>query len=509
MDIFNINSTISNDRCFSFENNGKDLTLEDRVNYLYPYYSLCEANCSYASTDFILERIYCNCPLKKEFDFKRYQKFVINDNNINEIKSKQKGPSNIPVMECINVLKEKKSISNNGGFFYSLGIMILEIILFFITIFYSYKKLKNKINKNYIDSKEEKENIFEENQNKNQEIANKDKEKDNDKYNNNEIIYKTSERSLNAPPRKKEIIINEIDPNDIQLESKFRENEKKKTAIVKDNDGKETEDPRFNNEEEDEENKDNDIFGKDYELGILNEIKKEEKKLRFKFELAIQRDKSDVFITLLTEICDKIYLLKVILFLRKYDMSSIYFSLYLLYHLLYVTLITCFYYINTIHKIWIKKKYPNLSCHLRYGFFASLVVWVFYRLFLCLLNNDNAIKKYMKQQIIKSTSSENDNLKENNRKFNNLLNKIKCGMIAYFIFQFIFVLVFLLYLSTFCAIYTGTKGKIFETYGIGLFEIFLIKIVYGIILGIFRKVGLYKRIRVLYNIAYYLDKYIY
>ena len=504
-DTFNINSTIYNDRCFSFEINGKDLTLEDRVNYLYPYYSLCEANCSYASTDFILERIYCNCPLKKEFDFERDQKFVINDNNIQEIKSKQKGPSNIPVMECINALNEKKNISNNGGFFYSLGIMLLEICLFFITIFYCYKKLKNKINKNYINSKEEKEKIFDENGYKNQEITNKD----NDKYNNNEIIYKTSERALTAPPRKKEIVINEIDPNDIQLESKIRENEKKQTAIIKDNDGKETEDPRLNNEEEGEGNKDNGAFVKDYELGILNEIKKEEKKLRFKFELAMQRDKSDVFITLLTEICDKIYILKIILFLGKYDMPSIYYSLYLLYHLIYVTLITCFYDINTIHKIWIKENYPNLSCHLRYGFFASLVVWVFYRLFLCLLNNDNAIKKYMKQQIIKSTSSENDNLKENNRKFNNLLKKIKCGMIAYFLFQFIFIIVFLLYLTIFCAIYIGTKGKIFETYGIGLFEVFLIKLVYGIIIGIFRKVGIYKRKKVLYNIAYYLDKYIY
>ena len=82
-------------------------------------------------------------------------------------------------------------------------------------------------------------------------------------------------------------------------------------------------------------------------------------------------------------------------------------------------------------------------------------------------------------------------------------------MIIYFLFQFIIILIFLLYLTTFCAIYSGTRGKIFRTYGIGLFEIFLIKLVYGIILGIFRKIGLYKRKRVLYNISYYFDKYIY
>ena len=82
----------------------------------------------------------------------------------------------------------------------------------------------------------------------------------------------------------------------------------------------------------------------------------------------------------------------------------------------------------------------------------------------------------MKQQIIKSTSSENDNMKENNRKFNNLLYKIKSGMIIYFLFHIIIILIFLLYLTTFCTIYSGTRGKIFRTYGIGLFEIFLISI---------------------------------
>ena len=104
MDAFNINSPLYNDMCFSFEIDGKDLVLEDRVKYLYPYYSLCEANYTYSYTDFELERIFCNCPLTSEFDFKREQKFVINDNNINDIKGKQKGPTNIPVMECISKL---------------------------------------------------------------------------------------------------------------------------------------------------------------------------------------------------------------------------------------------------------------------------------------------------------------------------------------------------------------------------------------------------------------------
>ena len=485
MDTFNINSTLYNDMCFSFEIDGKDLVLEDRVKYLYPHYSLCEANCTYSYTDFELERIFCNCPLKGEFDFKREQKFFINDNNINDIKSKQKGPTNIPVMECMSKLSESKKIRNNGAFFFSLVIMIFEVGLFFLTIFYCYKILKNKICQNNI---EEKENEIE-----------------NNKINSKggEIVYKTSGRNVGAPPRKREIKNNEINPNDIKLEQKTIKSEANEINN-KENDGTETEDPRL-----DVDDSNNDSFAKEYELGVLNEIKKEEKLLRLKFELAIQRDKSDIFITLLTEVCDKIYLFKVLFLLGKYDMFSIYYSLYLLYHLILFTMITCFYDIKTIQNIWNKDNYPNLNYDLGRGLLASLILWVIYRIFLCIINNDTIINKYMSKSLTKSTNSENDDLRENNKKLNNLITKIRNGMIAYFVIELIAVLLCLLYVTTFSAIYIGTKAKVFRTYGITLAELVIIKILYGIILGIFRKVGLYKKKKVLYKIAYYFDKYIY
>ena len=79
-------------------------------------------------------------------------------------------------------------------------------------------------------------------------------------------------------------------------------------------------------------------------------------------------------------------------------------------------------------------------------------------------------------------------------------------MIVYFIIEFILGILCLLYLTTFCAVYTGTKKKIFKTYGIALVEVLIIKIIYGIILGILRKVGLSKKKRVVYKIVYYFDK---
>ena len=172
-------------------------------------------------------------------------------------------------------------------------------------------------------------------------------------------------------------------------------------------------------------------------------------------------------------------------------------------------MITCFYDIKTIQNIWNKENYPNLAQDLGYGLLAALIVWVIYRIFLCIINNDTIINKYMYKSLTKSTTSENSDLRENNKMMNKLVSKIRNGMIIYFIIELIAVILCLLYVTTFSAIYIGTKAKVFKTYLITLVELLIIKIVYGIILGILRKIGLDKKIKTLYKIAYYFDRYIY
>jgi hypothetical protein len=161
MDTFNINSSLYEDICMTFQVKGKDLTLEDRVDYLYPEYSLCEENCTYSHIDFELERVYCNCPLKTDFDLSREHKFVLNTYDNDEIISRQKGPTNFAVMKCMSRLKDSESFKKNAGFFFTLIIIILQIILLFITIFYNYKNLKAKINRNTINNNNDDENDVE------------------------------------------------------------------------------------------------------------------------------------------------------------------------------------------------------------------------------------------------------------------------------------------------------------------------------------------------------------
>ena len=503
MDSFNINSSLYEDICMTFQVEGKDLVLEDRVGYLYPEYSLCEENCTYSHIDFDLERIYCNCPLKNEFDLLREHKFVLNLDNSDEIISRQKGPTNFAVMKCMSRLKEEKSITENIGFFFTIIIILIQIILLFITIFYNYKNLKAKINRNStINDDDEIDKEF------NVEVIDVENKKNssNKRINNikNDVNIKTSERPLNSPPpKKRDIQMDKVIPVNMKLKNKvLDEKEKEKEKEKSYNDGNETINDLSDNNEDDYSD---DSISKDYFSGILDSVKSEQKLLRIKFESAIQTNQSSLFIMILTEVFDKIYLIKTICLLSKYDMFSIYFSLYLLYHLLLLSFVTCFYDIKTIHNIYIKDNYPTLSHDLGYGLLSCLIVWVIYKIFLCILNNDEIIKRYIKKRINSSNDSEN-NVRKNNKKFNNLLCSIKTGMIVYFVIQFIFAVVCLLYVTVFCAVYEGTKKKVFKTYGIALLEVLIIKIIYGIILGILRKVGLRKQSRIIYKIVYYLDK---
>ena len=189
VDIFDNNNKIYSDICIAVEVDGKDLVLEDRIDYFYPQLSLCENNCTYNRTDFTNERIYCDCSYKTEFDFEREYSSSF-ELNTNQVKSDQSGNSNIAIMKCISNLKNSKSISKNYGFIYSLIIIILEVLLLCIIAFYGINallaKLKAKMDKNSEHYDNIEANVLNTNDNKKT-------------YED----IKTSERNLNNPPKKK------------------------------------------------------------------------------------------------------------------------------------------------------------------------------------------------------------------------------------------------------------------------------------------------------------------
>ena len=509
IDSFNYNNKLYTDMCYPLKLNGKDLILEDRFNYLYPLYSFCESNCLYDRTDFSTERVYCNCSPKDGVNFQRTFELLDTKANIDDVKKKQKGS----ILKCLGKISD---IGKNFGFFYGFIILLAEIAMLLLTIFYSYKVYMMRIKKKF-DIDVNRTNNFD---TENIESMNLSEEKKN--RNKNEEIIKTSERNLESgnPPKR----------NASKLMPNIEEDKKKDKLKKKNNDvkGNEIEDPEVinikknknsnikkNNYDLKEEkvpsaNSYNLYYGKSLEDVSINEtddddnifdlIKVEQKLLTIDYDLALKKNRAEILIMVITEILDKIYLIKAIWFLNKYELFSIYFSLYLLWHMLILSFLSLFYNNSTLHKIWIKDNYPNLNFHLSFGFLSCIISFIIYKGLYILVNNEKKIKE------IESIAKENK--EKINEKYKKMMFWGQIKLIIFYAIEFIFVFLFFLYITAFCGVYINAKAKLVESYGIALIEVVIIKILYGLVLGILRKVSLVYKINILYRTVHFLDLYI-
>ena len=500
IDSFNIDNKLYTDICYKCKINGKDLILEDRFNYLYPLYSFCESNCIYGKTDFILERVYCNCTPRSDFNLERNFELLNIDANVEKVKDNQKGS----ILKCIS---DVKNISKNFGFFYGLIIILVEIGLAILTILYSYKVfLMNIKNQFDINGDEKIHNIDTEN------VENLSGSK---KYKNkNEEMIKTSERNLEYPPKKnKKVKINIIDDKEDKKSDTKKKGKDKKKEKEKENDAEVINIKKIKMDKNIYDNQDEKLSYNSYdekssaltfknmeEDNIFDYIKLEKKLLTVDYNNAIQKNKAEILIMILTEILDKIYIIKAIWLLQKYELFSLYFSLYLLWHMLILSFLSLFYNNTILHKIWIDDNYPNLNYHLSFGFLSCIISFVIYRGLYFLINNDKKINE------IESIDKERKD--EIEQQYKKMMFWAQIKIIIFYAVQLILIVIFFLYLIAFFGIYDGTSSKLVESYGIALIEIIIIKILYGLILGILRKISLVHKIEKLYSIVRFLDLYI-
>ena len=504
IDSFNIESPLYTDMCYAFELNGKDLILEDRINYLYPSSSFCESNCIYNKTDFISERVYCNCSPKEGVNFGR--SFESDNANVDtqKVKNNQKGS----VLKC---LSKVKNISKNFGFFYGLIMFLAEIGLGILTFLYSLKVFIMRV-KIKFDIKDDRSNNNIDTENIESINITEDKRYKKNKNNNEEMI-KTSERNMEYPPKKNNKLNININNNNKKENSKkvkkqtieeqnvidVQELKIKKTTNNDEDDNKEKI-SQSNSENIYSEKSSTHTVMESEDENIFDLIKMEEKLLRVDYTCALKKNKAEILVIILSEILDKLYIIKAIFFIHKYEILSLYISLYLLWHMLIVSFLSLFYNNSTLHKIWIKDSYPNMSYHLSFGFVTSILVFIIYRGLLFLITNDREIQK------IESIPKDNKN--EIRQQFDKMMFWAKIKIIIFYAVDFILLFLFFLYIIAFCGIYNATMSNLIESYGIALIEIVIIKVLYGLVLGILRKVSLSYEINILYTIVRLLDTYI-
>ena len=571
IDIFNSNDKIYTNYCSSIQVNGTDLTIDDRINSLFPHYALCEQNCTYNHTDYTEERIYCDCTLKKEFDLERDhpENVVINENAINLA---EHGNTNFPVLKCISVWKNFKRIAETIPFYYHIIIIILEIILLILTLAFGVKNMQNYFQNRICNLNNIDEDIILDINEKKKFKAKKEK-----------VGYiKTTERNLDNPPKKNndESKVdnnnnNNNDKNEIQfipeefiflyfndtdkgmrkqIEKKFVpfEINKNTKVLLQKMKGVDYKNVNASGPFKSDQNLLEIIESPEEDLISINDkkslnkanqeivYKKKEPKTYFinDNDELVEDKKYDVEVDDLT--CLEKFRIEQRL-LRKdfevvlYKQENGFFFLMLAEILdkIYITKIVLF---RQDYDII----YINLSIYLLYHVFLVNIIAMFFdmktiqkiwskedypgfglylgyglaSLLICwivyiILTCLMTNKgKYNEILDIKKSKKKENKLKLIDKKYIGLKKKTKLKIAIYSIIQYLLMIFFIIYSCTLCAIFYGTMKKIYLNYVIALIEVLVIKILYGLVLSILRQVSLSKGKKGLYDVVLFMDNYI-
>ena len=257
-------------------------------------------------------------------------------------------------------------------------------------------------------------------------------------------------------------------------------------------------------------------------------IKREHTYLRFNYDYYTSKNHPSFFATFYAEILDKIYLIKTCIFLKKFEIFSIHFALYVFYHILLLSLICGFFTIKTIKKIWEESDFPRMNFYLLYGFLANVIIWIFYKTILLFIDNQDRIRALVELKndkknnniiIMEKMKRSNDELESDSSekeqlnpyiasKYDEFMRRLKIQIIIFYIVIFIFTGFCSIYLVSFFAIYTGTKRLVLKAYYISIIEIIIIKFIYGLSMAALRIASEKNKYKRLYNFVYICDKYL-
>ena len=250
--------------------------------------------------------------------------------------------------------------------------------------------------------------------------------------------------------------------------------------------------------------------------GLFTLIRREQLFLRLDYQKYLEKKHPNNLAIVISEILDKIYLVKIILFLRKYDIFTHQLSLYLFCHVLLMSLLCGFLTIRVIKKIWDQDGYPGIGFYLLYGLISNIIIWIIYQIFLYIIDFRDKIKEIVllqKELKLQESYDYDDNIDERNekifkKKYNQIISHIKCIIIIFYVIIFIIIAFCTIYLISFFALYTGTRKKVILSYIYSLIEIIIIKFVYGFTLALLRTASRINKMEKVYKVVYIFDKYI-
>ena len=483
VDVFDASDNFFNDICYLYNDNGIDIPMEDRRNYVYLKVYFCRIGCTYGGIDHILNAAICDCNTTY---IQEEENEVINFKNIKKSFLSNLFSFNFDVLRCYKLVFNLKILIRNYGFYCLLFMLILQIIFFVIYLIKKLNPVRNfMMSLNRLNNKTKKR-IHNINIINNKSSMNKPK--------NKSIKYKIK----SFPPKKRNKTIhlnkNENRKNSRNIESKVYSSKssfpsqnsqniniymKDSNNIIKNNLKNSLENFDNNKDKKLDINKDEaiklleniyDIQNADYEEAIFYD-----KRGYLKMYWGFLVDTQIILGTFCTDNHLDLFAIKLSFFIFTFQIS--FFLNALFYTDKYIS--------NAYHNNGVLDFVSGLPKSI-YSFIATLITTNLLRM---LSTSKNELLRLIIEKLKYKSYISLIQIK---------LAKLRTKLIIYFIIVFLFSIIFLYYVSVFCAVYRNSQKYWFlgclESFGIDS----SVSIISCIFLAIFRYISIKKRIKYLY-----------
>ena len=521
--LFNQNDSFYNDICSKYTTeNGTDITLNDRRNYIYKLVnniSLCQEGCSFQFYDSRLKKAKCNCAIQGDqtfiSDIKNIEKFFKSNETLLEIFSEVLSFSNFFTLKCYKLLLNIKNIIHNYG---CIILFIIFIIYIILMLKYFIKDNKNiskfikviieqnfhlyNINENNLLNKDNKDNKKKNNKTNNNKVKNKDNS-------NEKIIIKKVKNKLrnnkvkNAPNKKKikslkidqkgdktninkrksfnpkilfikDLIINKnINLGNVSNGSKTKLNSSKnKSSFKKLN--KNNSQIKFTINKEKEKNKKNKLNkNNNIKKNSNNHILNTQELNSLNYKQAIKLDKRSYFQYYFSLLLKKHLILFSFIPTKDFNIVSLKICLFLIIFSLYFAVNGFFFNDKSMHNIYIDNGSFNIVEQIPKILYSSAISIAIQQILRLLALSESELLQLKKEKKLYTTINKSKELKKN----------LKIKFLIFFILGFCLMSFFLYFIACFCAVYNNTQIILIEdtllTFGVSMLYPFIINLIPG------------------------------
>ena len=479
IDKYTKNSPYYNDICYlSDSDNEVDISFTDKKeDFIDNNLGICEDGCDFISYNYETKKAVCSCGIKTEIPLMNDVK-IDRDTLLNSFKDID-NIANTKLMQCFNVIFQKKYILKNIGFYIYASLIVLNLACFLYFIIKDYKALIKEIDKIKLDILTNKKKSINNNETNN--IQGKQKGKI--RLNTNDI--KSNLKKLNNKDFKKDgryltitskpiFILPPIYKGYFNYNKFYRRN---LIPYVKEKSSNNSNNYFLINKVSIQ----NNLLGK-LNYNEINDLP---------FKEALKKDNRNYiqyYLSLLKTKHSIIY----IFYTKDYNSQIIKVSIQIFNLATLISVNSLFFNDSTMHKIYVDQGSFDLIYQLPQIIYSAIISWVLNSLIQLLgLTEDNILNfkndKYPLQNL--------------NQKYNKLITIIKIKLAFFYILNISILVLYWYYVTCFCGIYRNTQIHLLKD---SLYSyIFSLITPFGIYIfpSIFRILALRRKSKILYILS--------